>query len=441
MRTEERRQRRNLMQKSQNLPVHKSHHSSSRSSSASFYHPVQRSTSHPHDYRYGVLRTPHLPANMPVLIDNRLESIRPSRPISRYPSNRDDIPSITPAVPIRLPTTAVRSNSSDKILDLRRTPQPTATTYSGYVSDDYSVKRSLSADLVQETPIPPRPPVQPRRQIPIPAYEYDRSNDQTFPSSNALKLNSYFSQMPSSGVDAAPKPLASNLSASRATVEIDTPDSEHVYAVRNPVTSRQGADFTQSSSNPSNNEYYFRDANIGYLSDENASTPPPVSIPRRNTDRSRYHRTELVVETDDDYEPQAQIWARSNPRSHSNEGVTEKKRVRFADMEGLTLETAPDDEQRRSAAENRFLTGRAPIEPLHDFRRGIQPFRNSFYQTQTRIGGSNESKLATDVWCFSSVLFVSVCTCCFRVNRYFPNNQNEEIFIYLDRTHIYPSDK
>ena len=225
--------------------------------------------------------------------------------------------------------------------------------------------------------------------------------------------------MPSSTVDTALKPSASTLSAPRPTVEIESPDSEHVYSVRSPVTSRLGTGLTRSSSNQSNNEHFYREANIGYLSDENISAPPPVSIPRRNTDRSRYQRAELVVETDDDYEQQAQIWARAAPRSHSNEGVAEKKRVRFADMEGLTLESAPDDEHRRSPADNRFLIRRAHVEPSNDFRRGIQPFRNSFYQTNARVGGSNESKLATDVWCLSSFLFVSVCTCCFSSEQIF----------------------
>ena len=159
IRADERRHRRTVMQKSQNLPVSKSHSVNYRAPSTSSFNSIQRSTSNLHEHRYGVLRTPHLPINSTINDHSnfsRNDPTRQSRSTFRYYDERDDISSITSALPVKLPTTTVRSNSSDKVLDLRRTPQPSMPVYNGYVPDDYELKRSVSAEIVQPPQVPAR---------------------------------------------------------------------------------------------------------------------------------------------------------------------------------------------------------------------------------------------------------------------------------------------
>ena len=72
----------------------------------------------------------------------------------------------------------------------------------------------------------------------------------------------------------------------------------------------------------------IRDTTNGSLSDDKSSSPSTYTQ-RRNTDDYRYRRAQLVVETDDDYGQQSEVWPRPAVRSHSSDGLTEKKRVRF----------------------------------------------------------------------------------------------------------------
>ena len=144
MRAEQRQHRRTNMQKSQNLPVSKSHQTNFRTPSTFIYNPIQRSTSQPHDHRYGVLRTPHLPTNSMINNNTRHESTRQSRSTFRYYDGRDDVSLVATALPMKVSPTAIRSNSSDKVLDLRRTPPPSISSYGGYIPEDYELKRSFS---------------------------------------------------------------------------------------------------------------------------------------------------------------------------------------------------------------------------------------------------------------------------------------------------------
>jgi hypothetical protein len=391
------------MQKSQNLPVSKSHSINFRAPSTSLYNPIHRSTSNPYEQRFGVLRTPHLPANSitnnPI---NRNESTRQSRSTFRYYDDRDDLSSITSTLPTKLSTSAIRSNSSDKVLDLRRTPQPSISTYGGYVPDDYELKRSVSAEGVQPTQVQPQVP--PRRTVPTTTSDYGMSTvtafpitptDQTYTQSNASKLTSYFSRIQPSSLNPPMKPTGTG-----STYETNKQEPDPVYSVLSASNRRTGGGgltsvLSRSPTNNSNNEHYYRDTTSGSFSDDNSSSASMLTQ-RRNTDNHRYRRAQLVVETDDDYRQQSYVRPHSTARSHSSDGLTEKKRVRFADMEGFTLETVPDVEQQRSPMTNGLLTRRSHGQTSSHYQGQGQPFHNSFYQTTSRVGG-NGSKLATDV--------------------------------------------
>lgn len=406
IRDDERRHRRNLMQKSQNLPPSKSNpliNNAVRTTAATFYKPIQRSLSQPRDVRYGVLRAPHMPTNpIPLQKNDRAEgSLRPSRSTLKYYDDREDTISGNLTIPVRLPTTATRSNSSDRVVDLRRPAPIPPITYTGYLSDDTSVKRSLSAELIQATPMPEQqPPIPLRRPPPTPSYDYNSpptnttttTNDQNYVQSTAAKLSNYFNRMPASTLNASMKMSPSNLTGMNTIYRSDMGNTDHF-----PSNRRNETGLARSSSNHLPYENYVRDTNIGSFSDDNTSSPTML-IQRRNTDRTRNRRAELLVETDEDYEAHGQVWARNTARSQSNEGLTEKKRVRFADTEGLTLETVTDTEQRRPPTDDRGFIQRAHVESSSDVRRTLQPFRNSFYQNNPRVGGAMmESKLATDV--------------------------------------------
>lgn len=422
IRADERRQRRTALQKTQNLPISKSHSIHNRGSATSLYNPIHRSTSQSHEYRYGVLRAPHLPANSTVINNNfsRLDITRQSRPLYRYSDDRDDLSSMTPAAPLRLPTTTtnnnnititnstVRSNSSDKVLDLRKTPEPSSLSYNTYLPDDYELKRSISAESVQ-TPVT-QPQTLPRRTIPpstikstsdfsmstaAPTSYSIPSTDQTYSQSNASKLTSYFSRLPSSSLHSPNIPI-------KSSCDTNIQESEPTYSVVNSTTRRPNTSSTAlltrtSTHNSNSNEYYFRDTNSGSFSDENSSSPSIV-ISRQNPDNYRSRRAQLVVETDDDYGQQQQgdTWSRPTVRSHSSDGLTEKKRVRFADMEGYTLETVPDVEPQRSPVSNRLIIKRSYGQPTNYYQEPVQSYHSSLYRTTARVGGIG-GKLATDV--------------------------------------------
>ncbi|UJR28846.1 hypothetical protein I4U23_010070 [Adineta vaga] len=409
MRAEQRRQRRTLMQKSQNLPVSKSHQSSLRPSAISSYNSIYRSTSHPHDYRYGLLRAPHLPTNS-TMNQTRIDSARQSRLTSRYCDDRDDSPSFTSALPMRLPTSALRSNSSDKVLHSRRTPPPSICSYNDYIPDDYDLKRSFSAEIVH----PPdsqrqQPLVLPRRIIPTPTVDYGisagssyspTSTEQTYNQSNAAKLTNYYNRLQPSTLNSTIQPAPSALSGTGLIYEANTPDSDQVYSgsFNRHIGSGLNSTLTRSSSTNSRNDYYYphyRDATSGSFSDDNSSSPS-MFIQRRNTNTDRYRRSQQNAEIANDYRQRPEMNTRPTARSHSSDGLTEKKRVRFADMEGYTLETVPDVEQDRSPMTNHSLNRRTYASTPNHFREQVQPFHNTFYQATARAT-NNESKLATDV--------------------------------------------
>ncbi|CAF0896692.1 unnamed protein product [Rotaria sp. Silwood1] len=415
MRLEERRYRRTLMQKSQNLPVTKSHQTNLLTPSTSLFNPIYRSTSQSHDHRYGILRTPYLSTNSITNNNNNnhtRESIRRSRSTLRYYDDRDDLSSITSKLPMKLPTTtAIRSNSSDKILNLRSTPQSPILSYRDYISDDYELKRSFSAELVQEPQSQlEQPQTLPRRIVSSKPSDFAMSTglssfpiistDQTYNQSNASKLTSYFTRIQPSTLNSPIKLSTSDFTGPNSTYKSDIHDSDQNYSVltsSNRRTVGNGLTYvlTQSPSNNKNNEYYIRDVTSGSFSDDNSSSPSTL-IQRRNINTNRHRRAQFVAETDDNYEQQDDIRTRSTARSQSSDRLTEKKRVRFADMEGFTLETVSDAEQQRLPVNNRLFIKRSYVSPSNNFQGQKSSFQNSFYPTITRVNNGG-SKLATDV--------------------------------------------
>ena len=428
MRAEERRNRRTVMQKSQNLPISKSQSINYRTPLTSSYNSVNRSTSNPHEHRYGILRTPHLPLNSNTITNNnntnnfnRHESTRQSRSTFRYYDERDDISIPTFTLPMKTSTTAIRSNSSDKVLDLRKTPQLSVSPYPDYMPDDYELKRSISAEIVHPTEVEQQqqPQVVPRRKLPPPVSDYGMSTVSAYPitstdpmynQTNTLKLPSYFNRTqpppPPPTLNSPIKTSVSTFTAPNSTYDTDIQDSDDMYSVVNPSNRRNTSGSTtiisrSPTNNNTNKDYYFRDTTNGSLSDDNSSSPTMLNQ-RRNIDNNRYRQTQLVVETKDDSRRQNDIWPRSTARSHSTDGFIEKKRVRFADMEGYTLETVSDVEQQQQQQRRSPMNNRSLTRPSHGqttsshFQEEIQPFHNAYYQTATRVGNSG-SKLATDV--------------------------------------------
>ena len=385
------------MQKSQNLPVSKSYQANPRSTSASSHHSSHRGAPHPHDQRYGVLRTPHFSQSSIRNEMNRGEPIRPSRSTSTYYDQRN----ATSLVPVRLRTSTVRSSSSDRILHLGRRPHPPSPTHSGYVSDDHEIKRSLSAELLQPVQsqrrlqqLPRRPHVLARphgHDTSLSAPYPVKSSDSAHIQSNAPKFPHHQTRIQPAIVD------SSHVIAHTSTFDTDVDDSSHVYSVRASTDRRaesaQTAALRRSSSNNSNDEYYVREATSGSFSDDNTSSPS-MFLQQRYTDRNRHRRSDYVIEDDADYEQYSRPWIRPTGQNPLNDGLTEKKRVRFADMEGLTLETVSDADQRKLPFADRVSARRVPVDGSLEFQEPWPPLRDSFHHTGVRVGGS---KLATDV--------------------------------------------
>lgn len=395
MRLEQRRQRRTLLQKSQHLPVTKVHPPLIRAPTIPSYNAVHRSTSHPHDYRYGVLRAPHLPTNT-ALHTARYEPARQSRLPSRYYDDREDSLSFTSA----LPTTAIRSNSSDKVLDLQRTPQPSMCSFSDYVADDYDLKRSFSAEIVHPTePKRSQPLVLPRRLIPTPLADYGATAAPSFPptASEQPHRTDYYTRLQPSAINPPIKPVASALAGTGLVYDTAMSNADPAYpnAAHRRIGNGLSSVLTRSSSTNSHHDYYVHDAANGSFSDDNSSSPSML-LQRRHGNAAHYRRSQFAGDPDDEYEQRAEIARRPTARSHSSDGFTEKKRVRFADMEGYTLETVPDVEQERSPMNNRLFGRRPYVATPNHLREPVHTFRESFYQTATRAS-ANGSQLATDV--------------------------------------------
>lgn len=401
IRSEERRQRRTAAQKSQHIPMTKTPQIPIRSPSTSLYTPIQRSQSNPYDYKPGILRTPHVPMNSLLNSTNQRESNRLSRSTLKHYNNQNDLSSLPTGILKKKTPPNSRSNSSDRIIDNQKLPLSSS-------DNDSDVKRSFSAEIAHllTSPQPPKsksPAQSPsRRPVPTIISDYGMSpittysmtpNDQTHTQTSPSRLTNYFTRMKKSSLN----PPATPLSGPGSVFESNIQGTDHLYTVLGSSNRRLGTKssslITRSKSDNSKNDYYHHDTTSDTFSDENSSSLLGL-IQRRHTDTTRPRRNEYTTEFDDDYNQQRDIWTRSSNRSQSTDGLLEKKRVRFADTEGLTLETISDRNQLKSPINNRLLIRRQNVKNSNDSRGQPRPFYNAFYQAASKITGS---KLATDV--------------------------------------------
>jgi hypothetical protein len=196
--------------------------------------------------------------------------------------------------------------------------------------------------------------------------------------------------MTQSSLNPPSKPSSSALSGTGSLFESGVQGSDHVYTVLGSSNHRTGTTssslLTRSTPDYTKHEYYSSDLTSGSsFSDENSSSLFTL-IQRRNIDKTRSRQPEYLNEIDDDPNQQRDLWTRSTMRSQSSDSMGEKKRVRFADTEGLALETVPD--------KNRLLTRRQQVKISSDSRKQAQSFHNTFSQSTTKVG---RNRLATDV--------------------------------------------
>lgn len=380
LRSEERIQRRATVLKSQNLPVSQRRPLPTRS----VYNPIQRSQSNPYEYQYGVLRTPYVPMNSVLNTDQRYAVNRSSRsPIRKSENIEDSSSDITKK--IRSPN--VRSSSSDKILDLHRS------------NPDNEIKRSLSTEISQIKSKQPSP-IPTRRPVPTTISDYGIApistfsmtpNDQSHTQTNPSKIKKYFAGIKPSGLNSPSKSSASASSGTGSFFETGVQGSDHVYTVLGSSNRRIGSMHSPSDI-LAHSDYHHRDTASGVsFSDENSSSLLSL-IQRRNTEVIRSKRDEFINgnEREELNQIRDDLWTGSTIRSQSSDALTEKKRVRFADMEGLKLES----NRLKSPVNHRLLNRRQYGQNSSDPRGQARPFHNPLYPTTTKTNGS---RLATDV--------------------------------------------
>ncbi|CAF3867637.1 unnamed protein product [Rotaria sp. Silwood2] len=300
IRSEERQFRRTSILKSQQLPVSKFYQTPIRSPSTCSYNLIQRSNSNPYDYKYGVVKTRHLPVNSLINTNNQGESNRLSRSILKHYDDQDNLSSITSTISKRKPWTNIRSHSSDKVLDNRRTPLLSNT--------NNKIKRSLSAENTQAQPLVQRQKSRQqshspsRRPIPTPVSDYGMSpkttfsltpTDQTYTQINASKLTSYLARIKQSSLNPPSKSSRLVNSGTGTLFETSMQGFDNVYTVLGSSNRRSGTASssltTSSLTNNSKNEYYYRDTTSGSISDDNSSTLSMIFQPQ-NTDKNNNRR-------------------------------------------------------------------------------------------------------------------------------------------------------
>ena len=406
LRAEDRRHRRRLAQKSQHLPVTKSVPLHTRSSFSSLVSPLRRTVSNPFEQPVSILKPSSYSAvNSPLPTPVRRGSPRPSRSILR---NSDDPSSnISYFVPRKNSSETIRALSLDRVGERRKL---SAADDESLSNSDES-KHSTSTEVIEPAIFADKaaPQVPSRRPVPTTVADYGMSpissfsmtpTDQTYSQSNASKLTSYFVQVKPSSLNPLTKSTPSNHGE---LLETGLQGTDHAYAVLGSSNRRSGGDggssiVTRSTSNSGANEFFSRDAASGSLSDDSSSSLLML-VQRRKVDTTRYRRPNFVIENGAEPGEERDGWTNSATQSQLTDMSMEKKRVRFADMEGFTLETIPDTTSRRSPVNARLLTRRKPSQVTTDLRTGIRPVLNNFYQTIAGVGGgyNRRGKLASDV--------------------------------------------
>ncbi|CAF1330227.1 unnamed protein product [Adineta steineri] len=405
IRSEDRRQRRTAVQKSQNLPISKYQQTSMRMPSASFYSSIHRTNSNPYEQFYEVLKKPHLPANSLINAVNRYEPNRLSRSMLRRSDDQNNLLTIPLTASRKSSLSNIRSSSSDKILDLQRISLPIFDT-------DNEVKQSLSDEIVQPSTLSPQQspsvshrPISDYGISPITAISMTPT-DQTHTQTNASKFINYLTRMKHSSLNPSSQPSSPAISGTGSFLETGIQGSDHGYSVLGSSFRRVGTGLsslvTRSASDNNKNRNLQDNLTNDPLSDDNNSSIPSSTViqqQQQKIDLNPYRQLESIGGTDEDSGQQRGLWTRSTHRSQSTDGLTEKKRVRFADMEGLTLEFRSDKNRISSSVNNQSLTRRPHIKYPSDLRGRPRPFYNTLNQTTTTTTTTktNESKLATDV--------------------------------------------
>ncbi|CAF0976232.1 unnamed protein product [Adineta ricciae] len=386
IRAEEQRQRRSAAQKSQHIPVPKSQQTSIRTSSASLYNSVQRSHSNPYEQTYGILKTPRVPANSLVNAVNRYEPNRLSRSTLRRADNPNALPTK------HTPVVSVRSNSSDKVLDLRKTG---LTVF----DPDDEFKPTYANELPQSTTVSPRPS---RRPMTTLTSNYGISptttismtpTDQTHTQTTSSKLTSYLTRTRQSSLN----PSLSNAPTTTPFLETGIQGSTQTYAVLGSTSQRPSSGHislvNRSASESSKNRHPQRIVVNDSFSNENSNTLSKLSL-RQRSELNSHRPSECIGEAEIDSGQQRELCTRSTHRSQSTDGLTEKKRVRFADMEGLTLESKSSHNSLSTPTKSTLLSRRQYIKLPSEIRGRPRPFYNTLYQATSEL---DESTLATDV--------------------------------------------
>ena len=376
IRSDERRQRRRVAQKSQNLPVTRSPRPTNpRSSSVSLYNSLQRGVSTPHDPRYhsDKILLPTTPTTIPT----------PSRPSRSILKHHGETATLNSHVAKKHASIIPRSSSSEPTPNFQRISLALDPSDSDDTLIDEGVQRSLSFERM---PSPSRNQpiiISTRRTVadygisPVSTFSMTPA-DQTASQSNASNATNYFIQMRPSTLNPA------TASGHGALAETAVQGNKHAYTVFG--SSNRQAPVRRSVLTDSNHDYHRQNTASGAFSDD-SSLSLLTLFQRQNIDANRSRQPAYSAHTKDDADEndqQRDLWTYSVGRSQSTDVSTEKKRVRFADMEGHTLESMSDKDTRPSPRPNRLFTRR--------------PLQNPAYPTTSRVSVlRTRRKLATDV--------------------------------------------
>lgn len=382
IRADEHRSRRATAQKAQHLPVTRAQAGSVRVSSASSYNPVQRSHSTPYEHTNGILKS----SQGVTLVNavNRFEPNRLSRSTLRHADDKANVLASRSTSPKKLPSTNTRSSSSDKVLALRKAPLA--------VFDPHTdLKPSFGNEPVHLSPT--------RRIGSTHVADYGISPtttfsmtpaDQTHTQTSSLKSGNYVTRTKQSSLN-PPTP------ASESLLETGMRGSAQSYAVLGSSGQRTARGpssiLARSASENRTNKYARREAPSEFFADGDVR---PALITPSITRKIEYEPYVPLEPSEDVHADDGHYrWTRSSHRSHSTDGQLEKKRVRFADTEGLHLESKPDRNSVLSpAVPNASSLRRSQGDLVGDARGRPRPFYNTLYQATM---AADENRLATDV--------------------------------------------
>ena len=384
IRSDDRRQRRRAAQKLQNLPVTRSPRPTNpHSSSVSLYDSLPRASATPHDPRYhsDKILLPTTPTTI-------LEPSRPSRSILKH---RGETATLNSHVAKKHASLNPRSSSSEPTANLQRISLASDPSNSDDTLIHEGVQRSLS---FERTPSPSASPlrnqpfiVSTRRTVPdygiAPISTFSMMPaEQTASQSNASNATHHFIQMRPSTLNPA---IASGHGS---LTETAVQGNKHAYTVFG--SSNRPAPVRRSVLTDRNHDYHPHSTASGTLSND-SSLSRLTLFQRQSIDMGRSRQPAYSAHTNDDEdddadenEQQRDLWTYSVGRSQSTDASAEKKRVRFADMEGQTLESMSDKDTRTSPRPNRLFT------------RGT--LQNPTYSATSRVHVlRTRRKLATDV--------------------------------------------